>query len=199
MRGLFNPERGLWRLMGYFGDAVVLSLLWLLFSIPIVTLGPATAALYDCAVHNLRRGEDDLPGRFWRSFKRDWKIGALSALLWLVVTVTPLVLLYQSARRGAPGLVLGALVLLAFFLLALGCWVFPLLSRFTFSFASLQSTAVRLGLGHILRSAALAVLVAVTVWLCLRFVVPAFFLPCAAAWVATFIIEPVFERYEKGG
>ena len=197
MRGLFNPERGLWRLMGYFGDAVVLSLQWLLFSIPVVTLGPATAALYDCAVHNLRRGEDDLPGRFWRSFKRDWKIGALSALLWLVVTVTPLVLLYQSARRGASGVVLGALVLLAFFLLALGCWVFPLLSRFTFSFAALQSTAVRLGLGHILRSAALAALVPATLWLCLRFIVPTFFLPAAAALLASLLIEPVFAQYEN--
>ena len=46
MRSLFNPESFLWKPFGYIGDLVVLSLLWVC-SIPVVTLGASSAALYD--------------------------------------------------------------------------------------------------------------------------------------------------------
>ena len=44
MRQLFNPESLVWKPLGYLGDLVMLSLLWTVFSIPVVTLGPASAA-----------------------------------------------------------------------------------------------------------------------------------------------------------
>ena len=47
---IFNPENGLWRLVAKFADVLALSVLWLLCSVPLVTLGAATAALYSSAV-----------------------------------------------------------------------------------------------------------------------------------------------------
>ena len=57
MRRFFNSESFLWRPLGVLGDLVVLSLLWTVLSLPLVTLGPASAALYDAAVHGLRQRE----------------------------------------------------------------------------------------------------------------------------------------------
>ena len=90
----------------------------------------------------------------------------------------------------------GAENLLLFFLAAVLCWVFPTLSRFTFGFASLNRTAVRLALGNILRSVALVLLNGVSVLLVLLFAAPVLFAPGLAALLSSFLIEPVFRKYE---
>lgn len=60
---------------------VVLSLLWVVFSLPVVTLGGATAALYDAVVHGFRRHESDYLYRFFTTFRAEWKHGILPTLL----------------------------------------------------------------------------------------------------------------------
>ena len=42
---IFNPENAFFRTADKLADLVMLSLMWALCSIPLVTLGPATAAL----------------------------------------------------------------------------------------------------------------------------------------------------------
>ena len=76
-RRFFNPESGVWKPLGFFGDLVILSLLWCLCSVPLVTLGPATAALYDTVVHSMRRKEAPPFYRFFDTFRRELKEGVL--------------------------------------------------------------------------------------------------------------------------
>ena len=83
MRRFFNSESFLWRPLGVLGDLVVLSLLWTVLSLPLVTLGPASAALYDAAVHGLRQREGASLTRFLSTFRRELKEGVLSSLFWL--------------------------------------------------------------------------------------------------------------------
>ena len=44
-RSFFNPENPFFRFTGRVLDIMVLSVLWLVCSLPIVTIGPASAAL----------------------------------------------------------------------------------------------------------------------------------------------------------
>ena len=83
MKRFFDPEGLLWKPLGFIGELVMLSLLWGVCSIALVTVGPATAALYDSVVHALRRRDDNLFSRFFRTFRAELKTGCLSALLWL--------------------------------------------------------------------------------------------------------------------
>ena len=66
MKRFFDPEGLLWKPLGFIGELVMLSLLWGVCSIALVTVGPATAALYDSVVHALRRRDDNLFSRFFR-------------------------------------------------------------------------------------------------------------------------------------
>ena len=78
---IFNPENAFFRTADKLADLVMLSLMWALCSIPLVTLGPATAALYDAAVKILRRGEaGNIYQRFFHSFRLDLKVGALTSI-----------------------------------------------------------------------------------------------------------------------
>ena len=88
----------------------MLSLMWALCSIPLVTLGPATAALYDAAVKILRRGEaGNIYQRFFHSFRLNFKVGALTSLAVLAAAVLLYGLgnfLYRLALTGKAGVVL---------------------------------------------------------------------------------------------
>ncbi len=197
MRSAFNPESLVWKPLGYLGDLVMLSLLWTVFSIPVVTLGPASAALYDAAVHSIRRKEETVLARFFSTFKRELKQGIISTLIMAaaaaVLLGVPLLLL--RARGGA--YLLAVMPVLAFFLLCVLCWLWPVLSRFEMGLGALLNTSVRLAFGHILRSAAMAVLWAAAIYAGLRFAAPFFVCPALAALLSSYLIEPVFQSYEQ--
>ena len=198
-RKLFHSESLLWKPFGFLGELVMLSLLWAVCSIPLVTVGPATAALYDAVVHNMRRKENDLFSRFFHTFRAELKTGLLSTLLWAALIGLPLFLhprVLAAAGAGATRPLDIALVLLLFFLSAILCWVFPTLSRFTFGFVGLNRTAAQLALGNILRSVVLVALTALGVALSWLFVAPVFFMPALVTLLASYLIEPVFRRYE---
>ena len=197
MRSAFNPESLVWKPLGYLGDLVMLSLLWTVFSIPVVTLGPASAALYDAAVHSIRRKEETVLARFFPTFKRELKQGIISTLIMAaaaaVLLGVPLFLL--RARGGA--YLLAVMLVLAFFLLCVLCWLWPVLSRFEMGLGALLGSSVRLAFGHILRSAAMAVLWAAAIYAGLCFVAPFFVCPALAALLSSYLIEPVFQSYEQ--
>ena len=194
MRRFFNAENFLWRWLGIFGDLVLLSLLWTVFSLPLVTLAPASAALYDAAVHVLRRGEGVSYARFLSTLRRELRQGALLTPVWAV----PPVLLWLALRalpQTAP-LLIAALVL-RFFLLGFLCWLFAALSRFSMGTGALLRASLRLALGHSLHSAALALLWAAALYVSLRFAAPFFVCPALAAYLSSYLIEPVFAPFEK--
>lgn len=198
----FDPEGTIWKPLGYLGDFVMLSLLWAVCCIPVITAGTATTAAYDAAVHALRRGDDALLTRFFATFKRELKSGILSTLFWLLILLGAwalyrlLVNSLPETAASRPVILIFYLVLVSFFLLCVLSWVFPTLSRFTFSTAALQQTAARLAFGYILRSAGLAAMIGGTAYLSFRFGIPIMVLPGAVAYVSTFLIEPVFKKYE---
>lgn len=200
-RRFFNSDTEIWRFFGWVGDIVILSLLWVVFSLPLVTVGAASTALYDTAVRVVRRKTDSLFGRFWKTFRREWKTATITTLFWAVIVAVPIALYIfavRSAPEGQPLQLQSVLFLLVLFLLmSILSWVFPLLSRFTFTFASLQGIAVRLALGQILRSVSMTLLIGLGIWACSHQVFSIFFAPGLVAWLSTFLIEPVFQSYEN--
>ena len=61
---IFNQDGFLWRSLDVVADVLFLSLLWLICCLPVVTIGAATTALYDCSVRCVRYGEGSTYKRF---------------------------------------------------------------------------------------------------------------------------------------
>ncbi|MBP3728865.1 MAG: DUF624 domain-containing protein [Lachnospiraceae bacterium] len=204
MNRFFNPESGIWNAFGVVGELVMLSLLWGICCIPLLTIGASTTALYDSVVHVIRRQDDNLFNRFWGTFRRELKSGIASTLLWLVISgvlVLLFILLRDNTREEAvrnTGLTLYA-ILVPFFLLCVLCWVFPILSRFTFQTLALNATALRLAFGHILRSVLMALITLAGFLACYFLISPIMFVPACVAFLWSLLIEPVFRRYETQG
>lgn len=204
MRSFFNADNWLWEPLGWLGDLVTLSLLWVLFSVPVLTLGPASAALYDAAVHGMRRKEETVIARFFSTFRRELKTGVLATLLCAALVAAAAVLFYLAvsllpAHGSSWPLYTIAAYLLGFFLLCVLCWVWPVLSRFAMGPRALLGVSVRLAFGCILRSAAMALMWGAALYTGLRYIAPLFVCPALAAYLSSFLIEPVFRRYEEAG
>ena len=199
MGNLFNPDAFLWRWCSRILDIMVLSVFWFFCSIPVVTVGAASAALYDAAVHGIRRDEAGCYARFFRTFRRELKTAVPATLLWGAVLMIPLWCgQYVGVVIQEPVPVLAAsavLVLLLFLVLGTVSWMFPLLSRFTFSFQTLNRTAQQFFIVHLPTSILLVLLLCVSMWAVLRFLFPIFFVPCTEALLASLLIERAFQKH----
>ena len=61
MSGLFNPENKFWNFVAKLTDVCLMSFLWLIASLPLVTVGAATTAFYDFTLRQVV----DQEGGFW--------------------------------------------------------------------------------------------------------------------------------------
>ena len=202
MGGFFNAESFIWKPFGYFADILLLSLLWFLCSLPVITLGAATTALYDSVAHGFRYGERQVYGRFFRTFRTELLGSIPSTLLWLLVVGGCYWLLKRFvSAAGASDLSVVAAVaglVLLIVITGIGCWVFPVLSRFTFRFTGLNLTALKLAFSHLPSTLLMSVSLWFCIYLCVRFLVPVFVLPALLMLFWTLFSEPVFRKYMPG-
>ena len=74
LRGIFDPENGFFRTLSRMVDVVGLSLLWVALSLPLVTFGPACAALYHTVTHCVACQGDSTYLTFFRSFRANLRV-----------------------------------------------------------------------------------------------------------------------------
>lgn len=65
-------------------DCICLSVLWAVFSLPIITLGASSAALYSSVYNYIRKDKGNLLKTFLNAFKENFK---RSTILWLIALV----------------------------------------------------------------------------------------------------------------
>nr|WP_326184671.1 DUF624 domain-containing protein [uncultured Oscillibacter sp.] len=193
----FDPQNGFWSAIGKFTDVLVLSLLWLFCSLPVFTIGAATTALYDAAV---RGGAGGPWVRFFRTFRREFVTSTVVTVVWgalLAALGALLRLLWRAVAAGTANVAVATACSLAFLLIPVGaaCWMFPLLSRFTFRPAALMLAGLRFAVGYLPRTvvivaiAAAAALASGLLWL------PMLVLPCVTALLWSLTMERVFRKY----
>lgn len=201
-RSIFDSDRIVWRGIGSGMDLVYVSVLWLVCSIPVVTIGAASTALYDTVVHCIRRREEGLLSRFFSTFRAEFKTATLSWLLWLAgLVLCALLAVYLLANGdGAQGF-LFRINLVILLVVAAGSlvWVFPVLSRFTMGFGGLNLAAVKLVFSHLPATLVMGVLLALAALACYTWLYPLLLLPGLVALLDSFYMERVFTKLASQG
>ncbi|MFQ9389333.1 MAG: YesL family protein [Coprococcus sp.] len=86
--------------MAYIINIIYVSVLWILFSIPIITIGASSTALYYTVTKVIRHGRSYIFREFWQSFKSNLK---QSTAVWLIYLVMMGILLVDIRVMGAFG------------------------------------------------------------------------------------------------
>lgn len=197
--GLFNPDNFLWRGFSKLADFVMLSCCWTLCCIPIVTIGPASIALYDATAHCVKGNEGDMFRRFFRTFKNELGRGILLTIVWAVIGFL-LNIGYQiltQLAQGSTGWTVFSLVYFISLFIPLGivCWAVAVESRFTNSFLSLHKTALVFTFAHLPHTIVIVVLLVLVLNVLINIPFFVMILPGLTAYLQSFFIEKVFKKY----
>ena len=149
MGNLFNPEAPLMQGLGKIADMMVLNVLTVLLSLPVVTAGAATAALYD-ATWRILQDEGSVYGAYFRAFKSNFK---QATVLWLLTVASGALLLFCLLFYFNNSM--QVLVLLWSITEA---WIFPLQSRFENPVRITLKNAIYCAIGYLPRSLVMAAL-----------------------------------------
>ena len=200
MGEFFNPEKGIWAWLSTLVDLVGLSILWIFLSLPVVTIGPASAALYYTVVKYVRERESGAFGGYLRSFRANFAVGLRATL-----TVIPLFLLllggyrivcWYGTRLGGMAYILYVAYYFALVLPAgVVCWLFPLLGRFEYGVRDLFRTAFQLTAAHLPSTVILVLLTGQSAVFCLNRWWPVVFLPSVGMLLASLFTERIFCKY----
>lgn len=197
---IFHPENRFFQITARLVDLVLLSLLWLVASLPLVTLGPASAALYDTVVKTFRTKEETTPyRRFLQVFRRELRVGIPASLIVLAIGFL-MYCLYVFFLLSAPASPMWYTLFFTFLvvlllLIGIVSYLFPVLSRFTFGVGGLIGTCIKLALAHLPVTACLAIVTAAGAWVCLRYWWPVLFVPGVLALLASQPLERIFQPY----
>ena len=141
---MYQEQHIIIRILTHIFDFILLNILWLLTSIPIVTLGAATAALYSVMMSVVEKKEGYIIKDYWKAFCRNFK---QSTVVWILLLFLGACLWFDLTLIGVvPGLfrqigtvVLGA-VLIFYFMECI--FVFPLIAKFENSTGNMIKNAL---------------------------------------------------------
>ncbi len=190
------------------GDLLLVNLLFVVCSLPVVTIGASATAMY-YVLGRIRRQEGTVTKDFFRSFRENFR---QATLYWGALLLVALAL-YWNFRliSGWTGtlysVMMVLLILVSWFAVSWGSLVFPLLSRFDNTSAVTARNAGILVLAVPLRTLAAAAInslpVALAVFLpgvfALAAVLWLFCLFSAGAYGILCLLSPVFTQLEKSG
>lgn len=201
----FNYDSPFWSFMSRVADLVILNLLWLLFCIPVFTIGASTAAMYRVTLNMVRGEGGGVVRSFWASFKLNFKQGVLLFLILLIPTllVTYELWLYLSGVV-AQSIWMGVVFCFPALLVSLiGAYIYPLLAQFDNSIKNMLKNACLLAIGNLPYSVVMAALnLAVSALLLFA---TSFFLRTCIFWLLiggaliamlnSYLLRKIFKKY----
>lgn len=198
MGGLFNINSPFFRFMTKVFDIIMLSLLWTLCCIPIITIGPATSALYYAVVKSVRKDRGYPTKEFFKAFKMNFKMGTLVGIVLIVLSLLlSLNLSYAKSLSNTMGAMLWYIYLvLCVVVLMVSMYVYPVLSRFSLKFFDLLKMCFFFSIRHFLTTIVTLVIVAAGVLVIyISMFMGLFFVPGLCVYLISFLMERVLKRY----
>jgi len=198
MKGLFSFDGPLYKFCVLIYETFMLNLLWVIGSIPIITMGVSTSALYYVYGKKIRGNSYSIYGDFIKGYKESFKqalpLGAVITLI-LSFSIFNLFILNKIGTRYSLIQILQIFIMLQILLISV--FLFPLVARFKVGFHELLRNSVVLAYKHILVSASSAGMLILLIGLAVFR--PSFGLFFIAVYVhiSSYFIEKVFNNYVK--
>ena len=146
----FSLDSPIIRFLGWIADLILLNLMWILYSLPIITMGASTAALYTVAYQINTDSCSNLFKTFHKAFRENFKKATPIFFLLLATAVALAFLELQFLPIAAKTSVLFYVAYLIPFVLFLmsASMVFPLIARFENTIFGTLRNAFLIAVGH---------------------------------------------------
>lgn len=176
MRSMLDPESPVLQFITKIVYSVWLNILWFICCIPIITIGPATTALFYSCQKMARDEEGYITRSFFHSFRENFRQGTVIGLIMTVLGAFlcfdgfVLTRLYNTSAFWA---ILTAVFIVACIAwLIVSMWVFPLLAHFDNTTAAMFKNAIMLGMRFLLCTALMAAIYIIMALLIIHVMTP---------------------------
>ena len=200
MINLFHTDGLMHKVGMVLADIFLLSFLWIIFSIPLITIGASTTAVYYVCTKKTAGSDTYVLKGFLKSFKENFFISTLTFII-LAAGGFVLWINYHELAQVELG-ILHFPVRIALFsailqLVFVFMYVFPIISRFdTTVFGALKS-ALQLSNAHLFLTISNLILFAaifiITVWIQFLFI----FIPGIFVYFSASLFVRIFRKYEQ--
>ncbi len=128
---IFSINSKFYKTMNTFWDVVKLNLMWFLFCLPIITIGPATIAAYKVTLKMVNDHEGEVIKQFVEAFKENLKQGIPMGIIMILSTyfIYINVELFNHVENNPIGFLFAA-IFIGFVLLTHFTYAFPLMARY---------------------------------------------------------------------
>lgn len=206
MDNFFDPDSWIMTTLSDIADLIIANILWLITSIPIITLGASTSALYAVVrTPGENRRSASVFKNFFLAFARNFKSATVAFLLLLIpaafVGVNVFLVLFGLLEDSIVSYVICGVSILLFVF----AWnyVFPLIAHFENSVLKTLANALVLSVSHLPTTVAVTILNLIPVLILVFFT--KFFFRCTMIWLFigfaliakgnSLLLERVFRRY----
>lgn len=170
----FNLNAPFWQFMTLATRYFILNILFVITIIPIVTIGPARAALYSTVFAYTDHEDINLGREYLKRFKREFVRGIGSSVIFVAILAAALysIVFWNSLDTGLANVVLPVLIIVSVVVLLTFEYYYPLQARYQNTFMGTLSNAFKMPwaafkytLGLVCIDTAAAALLAFTSWM----------------------------------
>lgn len=199
MGEFFNWDNKFFQGLNKIIDCIFVSLLWLICSLPLVTMGASTSALYYTVNKVIRNNHGYVTKEFFHAFVSCFKQSTIVWLLYLLITVFLGMDAYIMWGSLQAGNAVGNLVyVFLIFIILATMWVIyaiPYIARFNNKTKLIMKNAALIAIANLGKTFILFLILVATLvvfWL-MPFVM--ILIPGFVAWGMNLILEKIFKKY----
>ena len=191
-----SPNSTLGRWLAFFLDALLISGAWAICSLPVITLGAATAALNKVAMNWMKDRAGCTLGDFFRAFKENWKTGTG---VWLILLIPLLFILFNAyapwiAMVQTSTVTQWMILISAVLWMAVAIYAFALQATFENTPMRTVMNALRIALCNFFKTVILLVIFAASIAMFIIFPLGAIFYTPICIFLAARPIWSVFKK-----
>jgi uncharacterized membrane protein YesL len=201
MRDIFSLNGSIMNILSKISDICIISILWLLCCLPIVTIGASTTAAYYTFVKVVKRQSGTLLLEFFKAFRDNFKDSFLIRLLYLVmegILIINICLMFQSLETTDFSFALEMFfiyIALLLLLISAEIYTYPVLSRFIMGRVQLVKFSFLIMLRHFPTTLLLNMLLIVTAAIMVIFPVGIIFMPGICLYGYSYLMEKILRKY----
>lgn len=129
---LFSMDNPVWKYLGRIWDAIWLTVLWIVFSLPVITVGASTTALFYVAQKIVKDEEGAVAKQFVAAFRTNLK---QATVIWLIMAALGVVLgvnlwFYHQVDTSFAKTFMIVLIIFTYVYLMVLHYIFAVLARF---------------------------------------------------------------------
>ena len=132
MRKIFDVNNAVWQFIGKLFDCLVLHVVWLVCSLPLITFGASTAALYYALMKDILDEDPHYVRAFFRSFRQNFRQGIGLGLGFLAFGAILGFAVYYYWQAGGPivAVLRTFAIVIAVLYVMIGQYLFAVFARF---------------------------------------------------------------------